>query len=332
MAADYDVLGVGNALVDVIASVDDAFLTANDVAKGGMTLIDEPRAQSLYAAMPAGRETSGGSAANTIAGVASLGGRAAYLGKVSNDQLGEVFAHDLRATGVVFDTPPATGGPATGRCLIAVTPDAQRSMSTFLGVSPHFAQTDVDADKIRAAEIVYLEGYLFDRDDAKVAFTRAAEIAKAAGRKVALTLSDGFCVERHRESFRDLVSAHIDVLFANEAEILSLYQTDVFDEALERVRTDKVVAFLTRSENGSVVVSASGTHEAAAAPVSPAVIDTTGAGDQYAAGALFGLARGKDLASCAALGSMAAAEVISHYGARPERNLSELAAEAGLSA
>ncbi|MCG8443543.1 MAG: adenosine kinase [Caulobacterales bacterium] len=323
--ADRDVIGLGNALVDVITSVDESFLTTHSVAKGAMTLIDEARAGELYAAMPPGREISGGSAANTIAGVASFGGATGYFSKISDDQFGQVFAHDLRALGTVFQTPPLADGPSTGRCLILVTPDAQRSMSTFLGASSFFSQSDVDADLIRGSAYAYLEGYLFDRKKAKRAFVHASEIARAAGRKVALTLSDGFCVDRHRDSFRQLVRHHVDVLFANEDEIISLYEVGDFDAALARARADKVVGFLTRSEKGSVVLTETETISVAAAPVTPGVIDTTGAGDLYAAGALFGLARGLSFRRCAELGSIAAAEVISHYGARPETSLKELA-------
>lgn len=328
--ARYDVVALGNAIVDVIAPVEDAFLAGHGVAKGAMTLIDEARAAALYAAMPPAREVSGGSAANTAAGVASLGGRAAYLGKVAADQLGEVFAHDIRAAGVDFATAPLKGGPATARCLILVTPDAQRSMSTFLGASSLIASADVDASTIEAAQILYLEGYLFDREEAKRAFIRAAEIAKSAGRRVALTLSDPFCVHRHRASFRQLVAHHVDILFANEAEIVALYEAAGFNDALAAVRQDCALAFLTRSEKGSVVVQGAAAHEVPAAPVDPAVVDTTGAGDLYAAGALFGLAHGRSPIDCGRLGSLAAAEAISHYGARPETSLHSLAAEAGL--
>ncbi len=327
----FDVLGVGNAIVDVLASVEERFLAENDVAKGAMTLIDEDRAATLYGAMPPGKEISGGSAANTVAGVASFGGKAAYLGKVAADQLGEVFAHDLRAAGVAYEVAPLSGGPATARCLILVTPDGQRSMNTFLGASSLFAEADIDDAAVKNAAITYLEGYLFDRDEAKRAFVKAAETAQANDRRVALTLSDGFCVDRHRDSFRQLVKNHVDILFANESEILSLYQTHDFDDALQRVRAECRVAFLTRSEKGSVAVDHDEVHLIDAAPT-PGVLDTTGAGDLYAAGALFGLARGMGLDASARLGSLAASEVISHFGGRPEKNLADLAAEAGLMA
>ncbi|MGD2132205.1 MAG: adenosine kinase, partial [Maricaulaceae bacterium] len=309
-SARYDVLGLGNAIVDVLARVEESFLTEQDIAKGGMTLIDEARAEELYAAMPPSVEVSGGSGANTIAGVASFGGATAFLGKVADDQLGGVFSHDIRAGGTAFDTPPLSGGPATARCLIVVTPDGERSMSTFLGASTLFAETDVDAEKVAAANIVYLEGYLFDRESAKAAFVRAAEIARANGRRAALTLSDAFCVDRHRDSFRHLAKQHVDILFANEAELLSLYETEDFAGALEQVRGDDLTAFVTRSEKGSVILAGSETIEVPAVAPDPGLVDSTGAGDQYAAGALFGLSRGMELAECGRLGSIAAAEVI----------------------
>ena len=251
----YDVLGVGNAIVDVIAHATDQFLIDNGIEKAAMTLIDEDRAKALYAAMGEGVEISGGSGANTLAGVASFGGRGAYIGKVAADQLGDIFEHDIRAIGVDYDTPRLKNGAATARCLINVTPDAQRSMCTFLGASTFFSDDDLDAGRIKAAEITYLEGYLFDREEAKKAFVRAAEIAKAAGRRVSLTLSDSFCVDRHRASFRQLVDNHIDILFANEAELKSLYETDDFEAALEKVRAEAAVAAVTRSEKGAVIVS-----------------------------------------------------------------------------
>lgn len=320
----YDVIGVGNAIVDVIATADDAFLGQHGIEKGAMTLIDEARAKTLYAAMGPGQEVSGGSAANTLAGIASLGGRGAYIGKVANDQLGEIFGHDLRATGVEYSTAPLVGGPATARCLILVTPDAQRSMNTFLGASTLFSEEDVDAERIAAAEITYLEGYLYDRDEAKAAFVRAADIARKAGRKVALTLSDPFCVDRHRASFRDLVANHVDVIFANEAELKSLYQMENFDAALAAVRAETHIAAVTRSEKGAVIVSG---EQSVAVPADPVekLVDTTGAGDLFAAGFLLGLARGASLETCGRLGVMAAAEVISHVGARPLVSLAELA-------
>ena len=324
--AGIDVVGIGNALVDVISHEVDGFIDALGVPKGAMTLIDQERATDIYASMGAAIEISGGSAANTIVGVAALGGTARYIGKVRNDQLGAVFTHDLRATGVHYDVTAATTGPSTGCCLIVVTPDAQRTMNTFLGASVHLNPADVDGDAVRAAKILYLEGYLFDPPEAQEAFRVAATHANEAGRTVALTLSDSFCVERHREAFIDLVDHHVDLLFANEAEILALYQTDSFDEAAERVRGHGAIAALTRSEHGSVIVTADDTIEVPAHPVDE-LVDTTGAGDLYAAGFLFGHSRGLPPATCGALGSLAAAEVISHVGARPQADLAALAAE-----
>jgi sugar/nucleoside kinase (ribokinase family) len=330
MANLFDVCGVGNALVDVISPATDAFLREHNIAKGAMTLIfDEPAVETLYAKMAPGQETSGGSAANTLAGIASLGGRAAYVGKVSNDQLGHVFRHDLNAGGVAYDTKPLMGGPSTGRCLINVTPDGQRSMSTFLGCSPLLTSDDLDVEKIAAAGIVFLEGYLFDAPEAKAAFIKASQIAHAANKKVALSLSDLFCVERHQSAFRDLVANHIDILFANEAEILALYDMTQFDTALAAARADCEFVALTRSELGSVLARGEEVVSVAADSVGK-VVDTTGAGDLYAAGVLFGIAKGRDLTTCGRLGSLAAGEVISHYGARPETRLETLVASRGL--
>jgi sugar/nucleoside kinase (ribokinase family) len=323
------VLGIGNAIVDVLTHADDAFLTRHSIEKGAMTLIDAARAQDLYSAMGPAIEISGGSAANTVAGVASLGGKAAYTGKVRQDQLGEVFAHDIRAAGVEFITPPAGDGPSTARCLILVTPDAQRSMNTYLGASSYLAPADLDAGLIRDSAITFLEGYLFDRPAARDAFFQAAGIARSAGRQVALTLSDPFCVDRYRAEFRQLVREDVDILFANEKEITSLYQVVSFDDALQHVRRDCRLAALTRSEKGSILVRGEEVHVIDAEPVAQ-VVDSTGAGDLYAAGVLFGLARGFEPAICGRLGSLAAAEVISHFGARPESPLKELAARAGL--
>jgi sugar/nucleoside kinase (ribokinase family) len=322
--ADLDVVGIGNALVDVLSQETDAFLAAQGLIKGAMQLVDEARARELYAAMGPAVEVSGGSAANTVVGVASFGGRAHYVGKVRNDQLGEVFSHDLRAVSVGYSTPAATRGPATGRCLIVVTPDAQRTLTTYLGASSQLGPGDIDKDLIERAGILYLEGYLFDPPEAQRAFLVAADMAHAAGRRVALTLSDPFCVDRHRAAFRDLVERHIDILFANEAEIRSLYQARDFDGALQQVRRHCAVAALTRSEHGSVVVAGDEVHVVDAHPVK-AVVDTTGAGDLYAAGFMVGLSRGLDLATCGRLGSLAAAEVIAHVGARPQTRLAELA-------
>ncbi len=321
--AEFDVVGIGNAIVDVLAQTDDAFLSTYGLAKGAMTLIGEERAEQLYALMAPAVEISGGSAANTIAGVASLGGRAAYIGKVRDDQLGAVFRHDIRAAGVAFDTAPAADGPSTARCLILVTPDAQRTMQTYLGASVELSPHDVPPELIASARITYLEGYLWDRPGAKAAFLRAAELAHAAGRKIALTLSDPFCVERHRAEFRDLVEGHVDVLFANEHEVVSLHQVAGFDQALQCVRHHCEVAALTRSARGSLIVAGDEVHVIDAEPVGR-VVDTTGAGDLYAAGFLYGLTRGLDLAACGRIGSICAAEVISHVGARPQVSLAGL--------
>jgi sugar/nucleoside kinase (ribokinase family) len=321
---ELDVIGIGNALVDILSHADDALLARQGLVKGTMHLVDEARAHDLYEAMGPGVEMSGGSAANTVVGVASFGGRAHYVGKVRDDQLGEVFGHDLRATGVGYDTPRAVSGPPTGRCLILVTPDAQRTMSTFLGASVRLGPRDVDERLIARGKILYLEGYLFDPPEAQEAFRTAAAIAHRAGRKVALTLSDPFCVSRHRDAFLDLVEHHVDILFANEAEIGALYQVDDFDVALARVRGNCEVAALTRSAKGSVLVGDGRVHAVDADPVD-AVVDTTGAGDLYAAGVLYGLSQGLDLPTCGRLGSLAAAEVITHVGARPMVPLAQLA-------
>lgn len=325
----FDVVGLGNAIVDVIAPVEDAFLETWDIRKNGMTLIDEPRAEALTDAGK-GKEMSGGSGANTIAGVASFGGRAAYIGKVADDRLGEVFRADMVAGGVPFDTAPLTDGPATARSIIFVTPDGARSMNTFLGASVEFSADDVDEAVVADGAILYLEGYLFDKDAAKTAFVRAAEVAARARRKVALTLSDNFCVDRHRESFHHLIRGHVDILFANEEELLSLYETRDFEAAVAALREAGTLAAVTRSEKGSIVISDGETTAVPAEPVDR-VVDTTGAGDQYAAGFLYGYARGAALTDCARLGAIAAAEVISHYGPRPETPYAELAAKAGLS-
>ena len=321
--ARYDVLGIGNAIVDVLARAEDDFLVRHDMRKGAMTLIDEARADSLYAAMGPGVEVSGGSCGNTIAGVASFGGRGAYIGKVRNDQLGGVFGHDLRATGVTFDTAQATAGPATARCLIVVTPDAQRTMNTYLGACMGLGPADIDVRQVGAAAVTYVEGYLWDPPEAKKAVLKAFDAAHAAGRKVSITLSDSFCVDRYREEFRALIRDKVDILFANEAEIKSLYQVDSFDQALAAARAENKICALTRSEKGSVIVNGSETHAVPAAPAGK-VVDTTGAGDLYASGFLVGFTRGKPLAECARLGGIAAAEIISHVGARPEKALKDL--------
>ena len=328
-ASSLDVVGIGNAIVDVIAQADDAFLARQGLVKGSMQLIDAARAEALYAEMGAGLEMSGGAAGNTMAGVASLGAAGAYIGKVRDDELGRVFAHDMRAGGLRFETAPLASGPPTARSLILVTPDAQRTMNTFLGACVELGPEDVAPELIAAAQVTYLEGYLFDPPRAKAAFQKAAELAHAAGRKVSLTLSDAFCVERYRGEFRALIAGHVDILFANEAEITALYETRSFDEALAAVRGHCEIAALTRSAKGSVLVSRDAAQPIPAVRVDR-VVDTTGAGDLYAAGVLYGLTHGRDLATAGRLGSLAAAEVIGHYGARPETSLKTLAQKAGL--
>ena len=325
----YDVAAIGNAIVDVISPSSDDFLTDEGLAKGSMSLIDDAQAVSLYSRMAAGIEASGGSAANTVAGVASLGGRAAYLGKVAGDQLGEVFTHDINAIGVKFDVPPLTGGPATARCLINVTPDGQRTMSTYLGASIHLTPEDIDAQVIESAKIIYLEGYLFDPSDARRAFAKAAAIARASERLIALTLSDAFVVHRHRDALLGFIDSEVDILLANEAELTALFETSSFDIAVRALRGRAKLAAVTRGEKGSTVIAGDQIHDIAVVPVEK-VVDTTGAGDQYAAGFLFGLAKGRPLDACGRLGSIAAAEVISHYGPRPQVSLQDLAIGAGL--
>lgn len=327
--AKYDVVGIGNAIVDILASADDAFLAQHGIAKDAMNLIEEPRAEALTALARNPVITSGGSGANTIAGLARFGASAAYIGKIAEDDLGHQFMREMMATGVPFHTRPLTQGPATARCIIFVNDEGARSMNTFLGASVLFSKEDVDAQMVRDGGILYLEGYLFDKDEAKAAFVHAAEIAKAAGRKVAVTMSDSFCVGRHRASFRQLVRGYADIVFANEAELLSLYETDDFGKALDALQADCAVAAVTRSEKGSVVIGDGAPIAVLAEPVAK-VVDTTGAGDQYAAGVLFGIARGLPLATCARLGHIAAAEVISHFGPRPEQSYKALAEKAGI--
>jgi sugar/nucleoside kinase (ribokinase family) len=327
--SDFDVLCIGNAIVDVIARVEEDFVSRHGLVKGSMNLIDEARAEYLYAAMGQAIEVSGGSAGNTAAGVASLGGKAAYFGKVKDDQLGAIFRHDMRAQGVAYDTPPAPDGPATARSFILVTPDSERTMNTYLGACVNFTSKDVDRKAVESAQVTYMEGYLWDRPEAKEAFKLAARIARGAGRQTSITLSDSFCVERHRESFLDLIRHDIDIVFANETEIKSLYQTQNFDGAMKAIAKDCPVAVLTRSEKGCIVLRGEEVHAIPAHPVSK-VVDVTGAGDLFAAGFLRGFTSGKTLPEAARLGSVAAAEVISHVGARPEINLGAHAHALGL--
>jgi sugar/nucleoside kinase (ribokinase family) len=321
-----DVAAIGNAIVDVLAHTDDQLLQRVGVIKGVMTLVDASRSEEIYGALPPAIECSGGSAANTAAGIASLGGKAAFIGKVKNDQLGSVFRHDLTSLGVAFTTAPANDGPATGRCMIMVTPDAQRTMQTYLGAAVELSPADVDHALIAAAKITYLEGYLWDPPAAKQAMLKAAEIAHQARRRVALSLSDPFCVERHRAEFLKLIDGHVDILFANEAEITALYQCDL-ESALKQVREMVEIAAVTRGGEGSLVVAGEQVVVVDAEKVER-LVDTTGAGDLYAAGFLHGLTRDRDIAECALLGGICAAEVIGHMGPRPETNLARLAAGA----
>jgi sugar/nucleoside kinase (ribokinase family) len=323
----YDILGIGNAIVDVVARADDAFLSRHDMHKGAMILIDANMADTIYAAMPPGTESSGGSAANTCAVAAALGARVAYIGKVADDELGAVFRHDINAVGVHFPTAPLSRGAPTARCLILVTPDGQRTMNTFLGACVTLTEADIDPALVAASAITYLEGYLFDPPAAQAAFRRAAGAAHAAGRRVALSLSDAFCVNRHRAAFLDLVANHVDILFANETEITALYERNSFEEAAEDARKHVALAALTRSEAGSVILR--GNEEVTVSAEPTTVVDTTGAGDAYAAGFLAGLTTGKSLDMCARMGSIAAAEIISHYGARPVADLIKLMPAAG---
>ena len=320
----YDVVGIGNAIVDIIARCDDTFLTQHDAPKGHMRLVDAETISSLYDAIGPAVEISGGSAANTIAGVASLGGKAAYIGKVADDEFGRIFAHDIKSIGVDYRTQPANGAAPTARSIILVTPDGERTMNTFLGISPELGAKDLDHDLITAGKILYLEGYLFDSDAAKDCFRQAAQIAKQAGRLVSMTLSDGFCVDRHRDAFLEFIRSDVDIVFANESEVTSLYEVDNFDIAAEKISRDVKLAALTRSEKGSIIISADETATIPAYPVKK-LVDTTGAGDLYAAGFLFGYARNLDIGICGRLGCLAASEIISHIGARPEMSLLELA-------
>jgi sugar/nucleoside kinase (ribokinase family) len=323
--SDFQVLCIGNAIVDIVARVEEDFLLAHDRIKGSMMLVDAETSARIYDAMPPAVERSGGSAGNTAAGIASLGGRAAYMGKVHADQLGNVFRHDIRAIGVHYETEPSHTGAPTATSMILVTPDAQRTMSTYLGACGELALDDIDEEIVARADVSYIEGYMWDRDNQKEAVLKAMDVAHAHGKLVSLSLSDSFCVDRFRSEFVELVEGKVDILFANEAEIKSLYQVDTFEEAMERLRPHVKLAALTRSEKGSVILSK---DEMVAVPAHPTdLIDTTGAGDLYAAGFLHGYTSGKSLEDCARLGGLAAAEVISHLGARPEVNLAKLAAE-----
>jgi len=320
----FDVTAIGNAIVDVLARADDSLLVQHKLAKGAMSLIDTETAERLYAVMGPGTEKSGGSAGNTAAVIAALGGRVAYIGKVADDQLGQVFSHDIRAIGVTYDTTPLKGGLPTARSLIFVTPDAQRTMQTYLGATTQLGPEDVNMDYITSSKVVYLEGYLWDQPRAKKAMRDAAVNAHDAGVKVSLTLSDAFCVARFRDEFLELAEKHVDILFANESEILSLYQVDNFDDALQQVRKHCEIAALTRSEKGSVIVNGNEVH-IIDAEKGVKVVDTTGAGDAYAGGFLYGYTQGYDLVTCGRLGGLMAAEVISHLGPRPETDLKKLA-------
>jgi sugar/nucleoside kinase (ribokinase family) len=328
-ADEFDVVGIGNALVDVLTHEDDAFVEAHGLERGAMTLIDTDRAEALYDAMGQAIEASGGSVANTISGIASFGGRAAYIGRVRDDQLGTVFAHDLRATGATFRSPPAPDGPPTGRCLIVVTPDAQRTMSTYLGSAELLGPEDVDGDLIAAAQITYLEGYLFDRPEAQEAYWKASRVAHDAGRRVSLTLSDTFCVERHKEAWRSLVADQVDVLFANEGEAMALYDVSTLDDVIRHVQGDVAIGAITCGPQGSLVVRPDEVIQVAAHPV-PTVVDTTGAGDLYAAGFLYGLTNGRSLEACGRLASVAASAVLGHTGPRPGLSLAQTAQALGL--
>ena len=331
MPAAYDVAAVGNAIVDVISPADDAFLAAEGLSKGAMMLVDEASAASLYKKMAAGVEASGGSAGNTTSVIASFGGRAAYIGKDADDLLGKVFHHDIAAQGVAFKPRPLPpgAGPGTGTCLINVTPDGQRTMCTCLGVANLLGADDVDEEMIRAASIIYLEGYLFDPDAARQAFAKAARVGRDAGRKIALTLSDAFVVERHRSALLAFIDEAVDIVFANETEAKALFETADFDQAVSLLGARAPTVCVTRGEHGSVIVTDGAFETIPAAPAAQ-VLDTTGAGDQYAAGVLFGLARGRPTSVCGRLGSLAAAEVIAHYGPRPQTSLHDLAVSAGL--
>ena len=321
----YDVLAVGNALVDVITTAEPQFLDTHAIPKGTMRLIAADEAERLYGLMGSGKEVSGGSAANSVAGIAAMGGRPAFVGRVASDQLGEVFAHDIRAAGVAFATPPMLDGPPTGRCLIVVTPDGDRTMSTYLGACQELSEADIDEATVRASAITYLEGYLWDPVGPRAALRKAMAIARSAGRKVAFTLSDVFCVEQSRADLKALLGTHVDVLFGNENEVRALYQTDDLDAAMTELATHATITVVTRSEKGAVVINGGERHVVAAEPVAR-VVDTTGAGDLFAGGFLHALVNGRSLPDCARAGGIAAGEIISHYGARSEADLKALVA------
>ena len=322
----YDVLAIGNAIVDVMAPCEDATISALGMERGGMMLIDADRAHSLYDAMGPAREISGGSAANTLAGLAALGARCAFIGQVAGDQLGEVFAHDIRAGGIAFDTPARGPQPPTARCLIFVTPDGQRTMNTFLGASQFLPAAALDLSAIADAAVLYLEGYLWDPEEPRAAMRLAIAAARDAGRKVAFTLSDGFVIDRHGDDFRALIAeGQIDILFANENELAVLTGMEDFEAGLVSLAAQVAVLVVTRSAQGAVAIAGGVRASVAAEPVAR-VVDTTGAGDLFAAGFLYGHVRGAALEVCLKLGAICAAEVISHYGARPEADLRQLVA------
>jgi sugar/nucleoside kinase (ribokinase family) len=328
--SQYDVLCIGNAIVDIIARCDEAFLSENEIIKGAMNLIDAERAELLYSRMGPAIEASGGSAGNTAAGIASFGGRTAYFGKVANDHLGQIYSHDIRALGVAFDTRPLDTPPPTARSMIFVTPDGERSMNTYLGACVELGPDDVEEEKAKGAKVTYFEGYLWDPPLAKEAIRLTARHAHAAGREVAMTLSDSFCVDRYREEFLDLMrSRTVDIVFANESELKALYQTSSFEAGLDAIRNDCKLAVVTRSERGSVAVRGDETVQIDAIEIAE-LVDTTGAGDLYAAGFLYGYTSGHDLAACGSLGSLAAGLVIQQVGPRPRQNLREEAQQRGL--
>lgn len=329
-SARFDVLGIGNAIFDVLAHVEDDYLAKEELIKGSMRLIDAEEAERLYSHMGPALRISGGCAGNTASGVSSFGGNAAFIGKVAADTLGEAYSHDMRGFGVHFDTAPLQGGAPTARSMILITPDGERTMNTYLGACQNLTVADIDESVVSDARITYLEGYLWDPAEAKEAFRKAADFAHKAGRKVALTLSDSFCVDRYREEFLDLVrTGAVDILFANEHELRALYQTSDMNSAVNAVREDAALAIVTLGAEGSLAATREETHHVAAAPVD-SVEDLTGAGDLYASGFLYGLSRDADLVTCARLGGLAAAEVITHVGARPQTSLKEIAEQSGI--